>query len=56
MEAALVAQQSILQQNIAMSVIKQANDMQKAMADILMQSAANVPVSASRGTSVNLSA
>ena len=48
------ASAAMTRQAITMSVIKQGAEMDKAMASILEQSARNVPVSASRGTNLNM--
>lgn len=53
--AGLAAQTALTRQAIALETIKMAADMSQQMADILAQ-ALDVPVSNSRGTTVNLSA
>lgn len=52
----LAAEMAIAQQNIALSMVKNAAETSQKIADILMQSAANVPASGIRGTQVNFSA
>lgn len=49
----IAAQQAILQQNIALSVIKQSADADKAIANILAEAVQSVP-SGSLGGNVNL--
>lgn len=53
---AIAAEQSILRQNIALSVIKQSADQDQAIANILEQAVRSAPVSASRGTNINTTA
>jgi hypothetical protein len=55
MEAAIAAQQAVLQQNIGFSVIKQAANVEKAIANMVDQATQNVPTG-SRGGLVNISA
>lgn len=55
MEASIVAQQAVLQQNIAYSVIKQAANTEKAIANMVDQATQSVPTG-SRGNVVNISA
>ena len=52
----IAAEQGILRQNIALSVIKQSADQSKAIASILDQAVRSAPVSGSRGTNVSFSA
>lgn len=54
--AQMAAESALLRQAVSMSVIKQNADMQQKLAEIIQQSLTNVPVSASRGTNVNVSA
>lgn len=54
--AALAAEQGLLRQNIALSVIKQSSEQDQAIASILEQAVRSAPVSSSRGTNVNTSA
>lgn len=54
--AAIAAQQAQLQQNVALSAIKSAAQADQQIADLLLASVDNVPVSSSRGTSLNTSA
>jgi hypothetical protein len=53
--AAIGAQQAILKQNVALSLIKQNNQAQQAIVGILQDSAQNV-AALSRGGNVNISA
>ena len=52
----VAAEQGILRQNIALSVIKQSADQAKAIANILDQAVRSAPVSGTRGSNVNFSA
>ena len=54
--AGVAAQVALTQQAIALSVIKQSVDLQQAAAEALLQSVANVPVSGTLGTNVNITA
>ena len=54
--AAIMAQQAILQQAVALSVMKQSADMQQQLASILEQAILDVPVSGSRGANVDMAA
>lgn len=55
MEAGIAAQQAVLMQNIGLSVMKQASNMEKAIANMVEQAVQNVPTG-SRGGLVNISA
>jgi hypothetical protein len=50
---ALEAQMAVAKQNVAMEMIKQANDAQKGLVAVLEQMAQNVPVSESQGTNLD---
>jgi hypothetical protein len=52
----IAAEQALLRQAVALSVIKQSADMDKAMVAILDQAIRSVPVSPVRGGNVSLSA
>ncbi len=55
--AGIAAEQGLLRQNIALSVIKQSAEQDQAMADILEKSVHNgVPLSETRGANINTSA
>ncbi|GJL85232.1 MAG: hypothetical protein DHS20C02_10070 [Micavibrio sp.] len=54
--ASIAAEQGILRQNVALSVIKQTHDAQQALVQIIEEASRSAPVSQSRGTNVNLSA
>lgn len=54
--AGIAAQTALTQQAIALSVIKQSADMQMQLVAMLDETLANVPVSATRGTSLNMQA
>ena len=54
--AGIAAQMALTQQAIALEVLKQNAEMQQQVATMLQDSVANVPVSGSRGVSVNISA
>lgn len=54
--AAIAAQQAQLQANVAMSAIKSAAQADQQLANLLLETIENVPVSASRGTNLNTSA
>lgn len=51
----VAAQQALFQQNVTVSMMKQASEMQQAMVSMLDQTAQNVPTG-SRGGNVNISA
>lgn len=50
----IAAEAALSRQNVALSMIKQSADVQKQVADILSQATEDVPVSSSRGSSVNI--
>lgn len=52
--AGIAAQQAITKQNVALNVIKQSADADKAVAGILQQSADNIAAQTGRGTNVNI--
>ena len=52
----MAAQQAMTQLNVALSVVKKSADLDQAMVNMLDQAVQNVPVSAARGTNVNMSA
>ena len=54
--AGIQAQAAMTRQSIAMSVLKQAADMEKQLAGILEAAIASVPVSSVRGSALNLQA
>ena len=54
--AAIAAEQAILRQSVALSVVKQSAQADQAIAGILEQSVSNVPVSPVRGAKVNIQA
>lgn len=54
--AGIAAQTALTQQAIALSVMKQSADMQMQLVAMLDEALANVPVSATRGTSLNMQA
>ena len=54
--AAIAAQQAQAQLNVALSSIKAAAQAEQQVADLLLQAVESVPVSSSRGTSLNTSA
>ncbi len=54
--AGIAAQTALTQQAIALSVMKQSADMQMQLVAMLDDALANVPVSATRGTSLNMQA
>ena len=54
--AGIAAEQAILRQNVALSVIKQSADQAQAIVQILDESLRSAPVSSARGTNVNISA
>ncbi len=53
--AAITAQMALVQQNFAMSMIKQTAQMQQSVVAILESAAESVPVSSSRGGIVDIS-
>lgn len=55
MEAAIAAQQAVLMQNVGLSVMKQAANIEKAVANMIDQAVQSVPAG-SRGGIVNISA
>lgn len=54
--AGIAAEQSILRQNVALSVIKASADADQQIANILADSARSAPISGSRGVNLNTSA
>ncbi|MCB9983308.1 MAG: putative motility protein [Rhodospirillales bacterium] len=54
--AGIAAEQAILRQNVALSVIKQSADQAQALVQILDDAARSAPVSRTRGTNINTSA
>lgn len=54
--AGIAAQTALTQQAIALSVMKQSADMQMQLVAMLDEALANVPVSATRGTGLNMQA
>ncbi len=54
--ATIAAEQGILRQNVALSVIKQTHEQQQALVQIIDEAARSAPVSQSRGTNVNTAA
>ena len=54
-EDAIIAQQTMLRQNVAMAMLKQSADMQKQIAGILAQSVESVPASR-LGSSIDMMA
>ena len=54
--AGIAAEQAILKQNVALSVIKQSAEQAQAIAQIIDQSARSAPVSGTRGTNINIRA
>lgn len=52
----IAAEQALTRQNVALSVIKSANDQQQALVQILDEAARSAPVSGTRGSNVNLTA
>ena len=51
--AGIAAEQAILRQNVALSVIKQSADQAQAIVQILDESLRSAPVSSSRGVNIN---
>lgn len=54
--AAIMAQQAMLQQAVALSVMKQSADMQQQLASVLEQAILDVPVAEGRGANVDIAA
>jgi hypothetical protein len=54
--AGIAAEQALLKQNVALSVIKQSFEQQQKLVQILDESARSAPLSSSRGTNVNFAA
>lgn len=54
--AGIVAEQAITRQNIALSVIKQANEQQQALVRIIDDASRSAPVSGTRGSNISTSA
>ncbi len=54
--ASIAAEQGLLRQNVALSVIKQTAEAQEVLVKILDDAARNAPISQARGTNVNLTA
>lgn len=54
--AGIAAQAALTRQSMAMSMVKQAADMEKQLVAILDAAIANVPMSSSRGSSLNIQA
>jgi len=54
--AGIAAEQAILRQNVALSVIKASAEQAQALAEIVDQSARSAPISGSRGTNLNIRA
>ena len=54
--AGIAAQAALTRQSIAMSMVKQAADMEKQLVAILDAAIANVPMSSSRGSAHNIQA
>lgn len=51
--AGIAAESAVLRQNVALSVIKQANDQAQALVQILDNAARSAPLSSTRGTNFN---
>ncbi|MCB9989454.1 MAG: putative motility protein [Rhodospirillales bacterium] len=51
-----MAQQAMLQQAVALSVMKQSADMQQQLASVLEQAILDVPVAEGRGANVDIAA
>ncbi len=51
--AGIAAEQALLRQNVALSVIKQSADQAQAIVDILDKAVRSAPVNASRGTNLD---
>jgi len=54
--ATVAAEQGLLRQNVALSLVKQSADQAQALAEMIDQSARSAPVSNARGTNVDVSA
>ncbi len=54
--AGIAAQAALTRQSMAMSMVKQAADMEKQLVAILDEAIANVPMSSSRGSALNIQA
>ena len=54
--AAIAAEQAIIKQNVALSVVKASAEADRAIANILDQAARSAPVSGTLGTNVRISA
>ncbi len=54
--AGIAAQAAMTRQTIAIEMVKQAANMERQLVAILDQAIANVPVSSSRGTALNMQA
>ncbi len=54
--AGIAAQAALTRQAMAMSMVKQAADMEKQLVAILDAAIANVPLSSSRGSALNIQA
>ncbi|MEZ5813172.1 MAG: hypothetical protein R3E13_00355 [Alphaproteobacteria bacterium] len=54
--AGIAAEQAILRQNVALSVIKQSAEQAQAIAQIIDESSRSAPLSGSRGAHVNIRA
>lgn len=54
--AGIAAEQAILRQNVALSVVKASADADQAIANLLAETARSAPVSSSLGTNVNITA
>ncbi len=52
----IAAEAALTKQNIALSVIKQSADQDKALAGILEEAARSAPISGARGSNVNIQA
>ena len=54
--AGIAAQAALTRQSMAMSMVKQAADMEKQLVAILDEAIASVPMSSSRGSALNIQA
>lgn len=54
--AGIAAEQALIRQDIALSTIKNANDQQQRLVQIIDEASRNAPVSPSRGSNVNIQA
>ncbi len=54
--AGIAAEQALTRQNVALSVIKQSNEQQQKLVEIIADAARSAPVSSARGSNVNFSA